>query len=300
MAAPPATAYPNPGYVTGDTSIHDPSLLVRASISPKYVLFGTGNGTWTSTDRIRFTQRGQALPPQPWWQNFGNFWAPDVSGHGIYWMYYAVSTFGSQKSAIGLAKSWTGDPGTFLDQGIVLQSKAGDPYNAIDPNLMVDASGRWWLTFGSTGIYTMEVSPITGKPTGSRPTVYHLAQRAVGGSRAIEAPIILRHAGYYYLFVSFDYCCKGASSNYNVRVGRSTSPTGPYYGPAGVSMLDGGGGVVLQSHGNVRGPGGQSAVQDSGRDILIYHYYDANRHGRPFLGINYIGWAANGWPYLDR
>jgi arabinan endo-1,5-alpha-L-arabinosidase len=302
LLAAPAAAYPGPGYVTGDTGIHDPSLLVRPSATPKYVLFGSGNVTRVSTDRVQFTNTGPALAPQMWWQSFGatSYWAPDVSvQNGQYWMYYAVSTFGSQKSAIGLATSLTGNPGTFIDKGIVFQSAPGAAYNAIDPNLMVDASGRWWLTFGSfwRGIYTMQVSPTTGKPTSSNPTLYHLAERTVAND-PIEAPIIFRHGGYYYLFASFDYCCQGVNSTYNIRVGRSTSPTGPYYGPAGTNMLSGGGGMVLESHDHVRGPGGQSARHDTDHDILIYHYYDSNRSGQPFLGINYIGWDANEWPYV--
>ena len=302
LAAPPAKAYPMPGYVNGDTSIHDPSLLVRPTLAPKYVLFGTGDVTRTSTDRIRFADSGQALSPQPWWQFFGTttYWAPDVSfRNGAHWMYYAVSTIGSQDSAIGLATSSSGDPGSFVDQGIVLQSFARDPYNAIDPNLMVDASGRWWLTFGSSthGIYTMQVSPTTGKPSGI-PFLYHLAERKGVAYDPIEAPATFRRGGYYYLFVSVDFCCHGTDSTYSVRVGRSASPTGPYYGPDGVNVLDDGGGVVLASHDNVRGPGGQSVLHDSDHDILIYHYYDAKRNGAASLGINYLGWTADGWPYV--
>ena len=302
-SALPAAAYPAPGYVTGDTGIHDPSLLVRPSTTPKYVLFGTGNVTRVSTDRVQFTNTGPALAPQLWWQNFGSttYWAPDVSFQaGKYWMYYAVSTFGSQKSAIGLATSLTGNPGTFVDQGIVFQSAPGADYNAIDPNLMVDASGRWWLTFGSFwhGIYTMQISPTTGKPASSNPTLYHLAERPSVSGDPIEAPFIFRQNGYYYLFASYDHCCRGASSDYNIRVGRSTSPTGPYVGSDGVDMLQGGGGMVLESHDNVRGPGGQSVQHDTDHDILIYHYYDANRNGNPYLGINFLGYDANDWPYV--
>jgi arabinan endo-1,5-alpha-L-arabinosidase len=303
--ASPAVAYPGPGRVTGDTGIHDPSLLIRSSGATKYVLFGTGNVTRVSTDRVQFTNTGPAVVPNPlWWQqSYGaqSDWAPDVSFHnGKYWMYYAVSTFGSQKSAIGLATSVTGDPGTFVDQGIVFSSAPGANYNAIDPNLLVDGSGRWWLTFGSFwhGIYMMSLNPATGKPTTATPPLTHLAERTDVSGDPIEAPVVFQHGGYYYLFVSFDYCCRGVNSTYSVHVGRSTSPTGPYVGPAGVNMLAGGGGLVLASHDNVHGPGGQSVVHDSDHDLLIYHYYDANRSGQPFLGINFLGWDANGWPYV--
>ena len=38
------------------------------------------------------------------------------------------------------------------------------------------------------------------------------------GTNAIEAPFIMKHGGYYYLFVSWDYCCRGIKSNYRVAV----------------------------------------------------------------------------------
>jgi len=47
------------------------------------------------------------------------------------YLYYAVSTFGSQVSAIGLAVSSTMDPGTWTDRGSVgVASTARKPYNA--------------------------------------------------------------------------------------------------------------------------------------------------------------------------
>ncbi|MDQ3935538.1 MAG: arabinan endo-1,5-alpha-L-arabinosidase [Actinomycetota bacterium] len=302
LCAPAASAYPYPGHVAGDTGIHDPSLLIRSGV-PRYTVFGTHNQTRVSTNRVDFLGSGPAIAVAPaWWRDYNpanNFWAPDVSFHnGKYWLYYAVSTFGSQRSAIGLATSVTGDPGTYIDQGIVLTSQPGSRYNAIDPHLFVDSNGRWYLTFGSfwDGIFTIGVDPATGKPSGSTTPLTHLAKRTSGG---IEAPVIFKRGGHYYLFVSFDTCCQGTSSTYNVRVGRSTTSTGPYVDKVGTAMLSGGGSLVLSSHDWVRGPGGQSVVNDpADHDLLVYHYYDARRAGAPHLGINFLGWDGAGWPYV--
>src|SRR4051812_39424844 len=117
LAAAPAGAYPNPGTVAGYTLIHDPSMVVRdVPDGPRYTVYGTGNVTLTSNDRISFTYSGLFAPVAPgWWKDYNNnVWAPDVSFHnGKYWMYYAVSaTVGHRNSAIGLATSPSGLPGT--------------------------------------------------------------------------------------------------------------------------------------------------------------------------------------------
>lgn len=308
LAAGTAHAYPNPGIVAGQTITHDPSMLIRPS-APRYVVFATGGLTTVSNDRIDFAPGGPIFPTKPaWWtQNSlsGNMWAPDASFHnGKYWLYYAVSqAVGSQHSSIGLATSTTGLAGTWTDHGPIITSHVGDAYNAIDPNLLVDASGKWWLVFGSFwgGIYITPLNASTGKPTTSPPTVTNIARR--GGSDAIEGAVVFHHGGYYYLFASFDYCCKtpASLSNYSVHVGRSTSPTGPYTDAAGTSMLSGGGTLMLGAHDYARAPGGQSVVYDSngvGHDMLIYHYLDSRLQYKSFLGINYMAWNASGWPYL--
>jgi arabinan endo-1,5-alpha-L-arabinosidase len=298
-----ASAYPYPGLVAGETKVHDPSLLIRSSY-PRYTVYSTGNQALIGDDRVNFTGPLPSMIPAAWWTldfNAENApWAPDVSFHnGQYWMYYSVSRFGVNKSAIGLATSATGDPGTWIDQGEILRSNPGDRYNAIDPNLLVDAQGQWWLSFGSfwDGLFMLRLNSSTGKPSSYAFT--HIAARP-GGHDAIEAPSIFRRGGYYYLFASYDRCCAGSSSTYNIRVGRSTSPTGPYLDRAGTRMLDGGGSMVLESHDWVRGPGGQNVVYDSkdNKDLLVYHYYDSRAGGQSFLGINWIGWDTQGWPYV--
>ncbi|XHM96088.1 arabinan endo-1,5-alpha-L-arabinosidase [Peterkaempfera sp. SMS 1(5)a] len=302
-AAEPAAAYPDPGYVTGDITVHDPSMV--RTTSGQYVLYSTHNGleARTSSDRITFTRAGSAFTALPsWWSGYSSGkdpWAPDVSYHnGKYLMYYAVSSFGSNKSAIGLAVSSTGLPGSWSDSGVVYSSATSDDYNAIDPSLLVDSSGRWWLSFGSywTGVYSIRIDPATGKQLASDTARHHLATRP-DSPYAVEAPYILQHGSSYYLFASYDACCAGTSSTYKIKVGRASSPTGPFYDRNGTDMLNGGGTLVLATHGRYIGPGGQSVLHDTDGDLLVYHYYDGNDSGTPKLGVNLLGWDSAGWPY---
>ena len=77
---------------------------------------------------------------------------PDVQYfNGKYWLYYAVSSFGKNTSAIGLASSTSLSSGNWKDEGLVIRSTSADNYNAIDPELTIDKDGNPWLAFGSFG-----------------------------------------------------------------------------------------------------------------------------------------------------
>jgi hypothetical protein len=122
-----------------------------------------------------------------------------------------------------------------------------------------------WLCWGSFwgGIMMRRIDPQTGKLSTTDTTLHNLARRPRTGpaetppqSGAIEAPFIIRHDGWWYLFASFDFCCRGAKSTYNIRVGRSQNVTGPYVDKDGVPMLEGGGSIVIEATTpNWRGPG---------------------------------------------
>jgi arabinan endo-1,5-alpha-L-arabinosidase len=297
-----STSFPDPDPVSGNIASHDPSMIRTPS---GYVLFSTHNGveTRTSPNRVQFTRTAAAIPGGAQWAgpyNGGNpnaIWAPDISFHnGVYRLYYSVSTFGSNRSAIGLATSSTGQPGSFADQGMVYASAPGDNYNAIDPSLLVDTQNRWWLAFGSfwTGIKMIRIDPATGRQSTADQTRYSLASRP---DTQIEAPMIVSNGGFYYLFVSVGLCCRGVDSTYRVLVGRSTSPTGPYLDRSGQDMRNGGGTELLATHGRVIGPGGASVMPDPGGDLLVYHYYDGQANGAVRLGLNRITWQ-DGWPTL--
>src|SRR5699024_8750474 len=146
-----------------------------------------------------------------------------------------VSAFGKNTSAIGLAINQTLDEHRsdyhWEDQGIIVRSIPGrDMWNAIDPQLIIDEEGDPWLDFGSfwEGIKLVKLkSDLTGiaQPESwftiaSRKRTFGISD-TLPGDAAIEAPYIFYYKGYYYLFVSYDYCCRGSNSNYKIMVGRS-------------------------------------------------------------------------------
>lgn len=292
--------YPGPGPVSGSTFAHDPTVVKTPSGSYLMAITAPGIGLKTSTDRTNWKDAGLAFKnanapwTQPWTGKTNeNLWAPDLSYHnGKYYLYYSASTFGSRKSAIFLATSTTGASGSWTNHGVVIETQANSAYNAIDPNLIVDASGKWWMSFGSfgNGIKLISIDPSTGMRSGSGMT--DLASR--GSNGAVEGPVIVRHGDYYYLWVSFDACCKGAASTYNIRVGRSKNIQGPYVDKAGKNMMSGGGTAVLASHGAIRGPGHNAVFTDSDADVLVYHYYRQS-DGEAQLGINLLRYDS-GWP----
>lgn len=267
-------------------------------VGSTYYLYATAPGITikTSTDRINFKSAGVAFPNGLSWcdsytASDRNIWAPEVRYvNGQFYMYYSCSSFGSRNSAIFLATSSTGLQGSWTNKGKVYSTTSTSTFNSIDPGLLIDGS-KWWLTLGSfgTGIYQLPINPSTG--LASSTSLNHLAQR--GGDASIEGASIFKHGSYYYLFVAFDLCCKGASSTYRIMVGRSSSPNGGFVDKAGVSMLNGGGTEILAGHGNYHGPGGQGVLSDVDGDLLVYHYYDAA--GTAKLGVNKLSWSGD-WP----
>ncbi len=298
--APNASAYPGPGRVTGDIGVHDPSVVKRPGGGYLVAHTGENIALKTSADRTAFRNAGSAFPGgAPWTTAYTNgdknLWAPDISyRNGQYYMYYSASSFGSNKSAIFLATSPSGNSGTWTHRGLVIESRTTDNFNAIDPDLVVDDQGRWWLSLGSfwSGIKQIALSPTTGLRADS--TLRALAGRNGG---PIEAPNIVKRGSYYYLFVSFDYCCRGAQSTYRVMVGRSTSVNGPYRDRSGVNMTSGGGTEILAGQGSIHGPGHQDVFGDTDHDILVYHYYADN--GTSLLGLNWLIWDSAGWPVVS-
>ncbi|USI74742.1 arabinan endo-1,5-alpha-L-arabinosidase [Sphingomonas morindae] len=318
--AGPAESGPINSVLSGAIApVHDPVLVREGST---YYVFGTGlggaGGQILSGRRSPDLRRWTVAPPAvtlPGWAvraipDAKSMWAPDLSfWNGRWHLYYAVSSFGSNRSAIGLMTSPTLDPAKpgygWRDEGLAVQSTPADDFNAIDPAHIEDASGRHWLALGSfwSGIKLFALDGQTGKPRDPAAPPIALARRPVpaGAPDPIEAPFLIRHGDYYYLFASYDYCCKGVNSTYYTVVGRARLVTGPYLGKDGSRMLEGGGTVILRGdlreQQRFRGPGHNGFLHDAdGRDYLVYHAYDKAAHGAPTLRISPVRWTADGWP----
>jgi arabinan endo-1,5-alpha-L-arabinosidase len=301
---------------------HDPSIMKQGDT---WYVFATGKAPQggqfairCSTDLKSWRLCGRVFDAIPDWIHKDSpgtpeLWAPDISFYkGDYRLYYAYSLFGKNISGIALAINKTLDPKSpdyrWVDQGLVLRSTAADDYNAIDPNFVVDAEGRSWLDFGSfwSGIKMRRLDD-NGKVSTNDTRLYSLATRAKPADaapakpglppdwEAIEAPFIVRHGDYYYLFVSWDLCCRGVKSTYHTMVGRSKAIIGPYVDENGTPMMKGGGTEILHANAEWLGPGGESILLGSPEDLIVFHAYDA-KTGKPALQISTIDWSS-GWPH---
>jgi arabinan endo-1,5-alpha-L-arabinosidase len=299
--------------------VHDPVIIREDST---YYIFATGNGisVFSSNDMKYWKREKPVFDTPPQWAKDAipgfrsSIWAPDISYHnGLYYLYYSVSAFGKNTSCIGVATNKTLNRASkdfkWADHGKVVQSvPARDMWNAIDPNLIIDENKTPWLVFGSFWNGMKLVKLKDDLVTIAQPEVWFtVASRkrdpvlpdSVAGDAAIEAPFIYKHDKFYYLFVSFDYCCRGEKSTYKMMVGRSEKVSGPYMDKNGVSMNAGGGSLLLEGNKSWYGVGHNAVALFNGNDYLVYHAYDANDRGRSKLQIEKIIWV-NGWPSVER
>jgi hypothetical protein len=299
----------SPPDLRGSLGIHDPSAVIQCN--GRYYVFGTHGGIFSksSADKQYWVTGPSVFATAPSWtasytltSGLDGFWAPDVIYfNGLYHLYYAVSSFGTNSSAIGLATSPTLDPNDpsylWTDQGPVIKSSKANNYNCIDPGVTFDVSSNLWMSFGSywNGIYLVQLDATTGLLNATNTALTHLAFNSAAGD-PIEASYLYRHGAYYYVFVNWGACCAGVNSTYNIRVGRSMAITGPYLDRNGFSLVSGGGTLFLKTTGKYIGPGQIGILQENGNEYFGYHYYDANVNGAPTFDFEPLSWTADGWP----
>lgn len=316
--------------------VHDP--VMAKGEDGRYYIFSTGMGvgvmssgdmkTWQREKGVFDIRNGET----PQWAidsvrgYRGHTWAPDISYHNKQWyLYYSCSTFGKNRSAIGLAVNKTLDPKSpdfkWVDKGpVIVSHQHKDSWNAIDPNLIVDQkTGTPYLTFGSfwDGIQLVKLAddlqtPITEPVTISRrigrkitlaeiDNIQHYTiegnDTIEAGENAVEAPFITYNdkTGYYYLFVAFDYCCRGQASTYKTVYGRSKNIEGPYVDKNGVLMEKGGGTYLYGSDDEFFGVGHCSVYQFDKKWYFLSHAYDKSRNGEARLFLKEIKFDKDGW-----
>jgi arabinan endo-1,5-alpha-L-arabinosidase len=286
--------------LTGDLATHDPSAIES---NGTFYEFQTGLGAKTSTNETAWNSVPAPFGTPAWMTTavpgVQGLWAPDISYFGgQYHLYYAGSyPFGANTSCIGHATRATLNAGAWTDQGnSIICSNSANNWNAIDPNLIVDTAGTPWLVFGSfwSGIQIVQLN--AQGTARANTTVTLIAGR---GGKGIEGGFMVRRCGYYYLFTSWDACCQGFKSTYNIRVGRSTSINSGFVDKDGVALATGGGTLISTGNGTTfNGPGGQSVMISGTNAYLVYHAYAPNSvaGGSATLRIADLVWDTAGWP----
>ena len=308
-----------------DTSIglwltHDPAIY-HDPISGYYYIYCTGAICQRSKDLLNWEMVGQVVDVPPIesaeWTGGNHIWAPDIVKVGDeYRLYCSNSSWGVRQSCIFLAVSDNAE-GPFLPRGCVIKTseKAPEsPCNAIDANIITDAqSGEMYMVYGSFwgGCYIIALDQETGLAKEEGVGIC-IARRPVWQSGSIEGPYIVYNPDteYYYLFVSYG----SLKSDYNIRVGRSKSVTGPYIDYKGQNMTD-----TEDTYNTTgllnfcsyrwndgqayMGPGHNSVLHDFDDNwYLVCHIRELNFTDTPepsTMQIRKIFWTPDGWPLVS-
>ena len=283
-------------------SLPDPSVI-RAQ-DGNFYLYATEDThnvpVYRSKDLVTWRYAGTAFTdatrPMDMVPN-GGIWAPDINYiDGRYVLYYSKSEWGGSWEA-GIGVAWSDKPnGGFHDAHKLFVSNEIGIENCIDPFFMQDDDGRNYLFFGSFhDIYGIELTADgLNVMEGAEPT------KIAGG--LIEATMIYKHEGYYYLIGSTGTCCEGANSTYRLVMTRSKNLLGPYVDRNGKSAIGDNFSPLLNKSPYVYGPGHCSrfVTDDAGQTWIIYHGYMADDvdAGRVTY-LDKIQWGAGGWPQVQ-
>ena len=269
----------------GSPYIHDPSTIVECD--GKYYTFGTGSGGLISEDGWNWHSGG--VRP-------GGGVAPDAIKIGDRYL-VVYSTGGVQGVRYGshVYAMWnkTLDPESpdfaYTDPIDIAGSNGYEDCDGIDPGLMMGPDGRLWLVYGTYFGYLriVELDPATARAIGE----------PVNVALSCEAGEMIYQDGWYYLLATHGTCCSGVNSTYEIIVGRSKYPMGPYYDNLGRDMVHGGGKLLLASEPRRIGAGhfGRFIVEN-GIEKMSFHFEgDLDRSGRSVLAIRSLMWK-DGWP----
>ena len=142
---------------------------------------------------------------------------------------------------------------------------------------------------------------------------YHVISRGAttetDGEYFNEAPYVFRANGYRPPLCHWYACCAGSCKMYEIRMGRSTSPTGPLEDKDGVEWIS-----RMSKRSTVRAQRGslcckfdQHRILDSvmrvfyffWKHVFSFHFYDFNDNGAAKLGMRVMTFDSDQWPVLS-
>jgi arabinan endo-1,5-alpha-L-arabinosidase len=255
---------------------------------------------------------GSAFIRQAGGTPLNSLWAPYIIKVGSeYRLYYSLASSVFKLSVIGLAIS-TSPEGPWTDKGVVVSSQndATPQTNAIDPCVLITTAGEHWMYYGSAfdGIHAFKLNPSTGLALVNGDQGKRIAQRGFTGSTIngnIEGPEIIYNEtlNKYFLFISYDWL----ETKYNVRVGRSDHPQGPFYdyNNVDINTVQDHGPMILapyqfQGHSGWQGTAHCAVFKDDAGQYYIAH--QARPGASKFsmiLHVRKIFWTQNGWPVVS-
>lgn len=241
-------------------------------------------------------------------QGATNIWAPYILKYkDTYRLYFCVSAFGRKTSWMGLAES-TSPLGPWTIKGCVLQTNDDDLMNAIDPSIVTNAAtGEQWMHYGSffDGLYCVQLNPATGMLLHPGDKGHSTVRRFDLSKNNVEAPEIIYNPAfnYYYLFVSYD----PLMTTYNIRVGRSLNPEGPFYDYFGNDMREATDNypVLTYPYRFDNHPGwagtGHCGIVDNGKGTFysLHQGRLSPENHLMDLHVREIFWSKDGWPMFS-
>lgn len=329
-------------YLAEDYVIHDPSRAIpfgddalMIAVTGKERAFGYNCGleTWVMNRGEDYEWKpAQCIMQQaPKWikqklgrANKGTFWAPAMIDERT--MLYSVTNFAERaNTCIGLLTASGESPANlkWKDHGAPLtctmkvreEGKVPQP-SSIDPAFFVDPkTGTRYLLYGGGHIFITLLDQLVenaGKKdlwwskTSTSHTLLANGPNEPEDPVWIEAPYMTYHDDYYYLMLNWHGCCEGKDSTYEIRMGRSTSPTGPFVDKKGAKLTEGGGSMLLSGE-NTRkydgctGPGHAGILDlpnDSTKQAFTFHCYDMDSKPWSFIYSRDLTWGKDGWPIL--
>lgn len=314
--------YNNPVW---EPILADPTIIRHEGT---YYAYGTqDDGVWgteyglkyipiiQSNDLITWSYTGSVFTgaTRPSWGTLNaGLWAPDIVKVGDKFnLYYSLSAWGDPNPGIGVASA-DHPAGPWVDHGKLFNSSEIGVNNSIDPNVFYGQDGKLYLVWGSfRGIYGLELTEDglnvkVGISEGALNKI-HLAGTPTEerfSTTTYEGAYIIFKDGYYYMFLSTGSCCNGLKSTYNVRVGRSINPMGPYVDHLGRTMKQASVGYQVVSPSSFFVGVGHNAItqDDAGDYFIIYHGFDViepshvGNSNRRSLLLDRLIWNEQGWP----